>query len=189
HKSQSARTLPSPGTTDESKACDKKAAPPPTLREAKRALARLRPAEPYIVIDRYANKLYLRTADKVLLTADCSTGSGAELVDSTGARYWKFDTPRGVFTVHSKLENPWWRKPDWFFIEENQPTPKDERQRLDSDMLGDYAIGFGDGYYIHGTIYMRLLGVSVTHGCVRLAAADLRELYYQTRIGTPIFIY
>jgi L,D-transpeptidase YbiS len=91
--------------------------------------------------------------------------------------------------VHTLLKNPWWRKPDWAFIEEGEPLPKDESERLDPEMLGEYAIGFGDGFYIHGTIYERLLGVSVTHGCVRLNTEDLRKLYRRTRIGTYIFVY
>jgi hypothetical protein len=147
------------------------------------------PKQPYIVIDRYCNKLYLRTADSVLLDAECSTGSGGELVDKATGQRWKFETPSGVFTVHTLLKNPWWRKPDWAFIEEGEPVPKDESERLDPEMLGEYAIGFGDGYYIHGTIYERLLGVSVTHGCVRLNTEDLRKLYRRTRIGTYIFVY
>lgn len=145
--------------------------------------------EPYIVIDRYANKLYLRTSDSVLMSFTCSTGSGAQLEDSASGRRWKFETPGGVFVVHSKLENPWWRKPDWAYIEEGDPIPVDERERVDPNMMGDYAIGFGDGYYIHGTIYERLLGIAVTHGCVRLGADDLRELYATTPIGTLIYVY
>jgi len=150
---------------------------------------RFRLKGPYIVIDRYANQLFLRTQDSVLLTAECSTGSGAELEDTVTGRRWKFDTPAGVFTVSSKLEDPWWRKPDWAFIEEGTELPDDDRERLDPYMLGEYAIGFGDGMYIHGTLYERLLGVSVTHGCVRLASEDLRKLYARTRIGMYIFVY
>lgn len=144
---------------------------------------------PYIVIDRYANQLFLRTQDSVLLQAECSTGSGAELEDTVTGRRWKFDTPAGVFKVSSKLEDPWWRKPDWAFIEEGTELPRDDRERLDPYMLGEYAIGFGDGFYIHGTLYERLLGVSVTHGCVRLASEDLRKLYARTQIGMYIFVY
>lgn len=145
--------------------------------------------QPYIVIDRYSNRLFLRTADSVLLDLKCSTGSGGVLLDSTTGRLWKFDTPAGVYTVHSMLENPWWRKPDWAYVEERQPIPKHESERLDNQMMGDYAIGFGDGYYIHGTIYERLLGIAVTHGCVRLAAGGLEDLYERVRIGTLIFVF
>jgi L,D-transpeptidase ErfK/SrfK len=160
------------------------------LRRREKALARLRPKQPYIVIDCYANKLYLRTTDSVLLTTDCSTGTGSELVDSTTGRHWVFDTPRGVFRVSDKKTQPWWRKPDWAYIEEGEPVPaQNSPDRLDPEMLGAYALAFGDGYFIHGTIYERLLGVSVTHGCVRVGSVDLEKLYKQVTYGTPIYIF
>ena len=42
---------------------------------------------------------------------------------------------------------------------------------------------------IHGTLYERLLGRSVSHGRVRLGRDDLRKLYAATRPGTPIYIF
>jgi hypothetical protein len=160
-----------------------------TLKKAKAELARLRPSGKYIVINTHANILTLRTARSILFKAVCSTGSGGELVDSLTGRHWIFNTPRGVFKIQSKLEQPWWRKPDWAFIEENEQIPKKESDRLDPEMLGDFALGFGDEYYIHGTIYQRLLGVSVTHGCVRLDSDDLKRLYDVADIGTPVYIF
>jgi L,D-transpeptidase YbiS len=154
-----------------------------------RRLSGNRPSGPYIVIDRYCNKLFLRTARTILLEALCSTGSGGDLIDTLTGRQWRFDTPPGVYAVDTKLKNPWWRKPDWAFIEEGIPLPKNAAERLDDQMMGDYAIGFGDGYFIHGTIYERLLGKAVTHGCVRLAAADLKKLYDNTKTGTLIYVY
>ncbi|HQL24155.1 MAG TPA: L,D-transpeptidase, partial [candidate division Zixibacteria bacterium] len=154
-----------------------------------RDLKRVAPREPYIVINTHASKLSLRTADSVLFEAVCSAGSGAELTDSTTGRRWVFDTPRGMYKVTSKIKDPWWRKPDWAFVEENEPVPEDENERLDPRMMGEYAIGFGDGYFIHGTIYERLLGVNVTHGCVRLGAEDLRYLYKKVPIGTRIYVF
>jgi len=143
----------------------------------------------YVVIDTHTNRLYWRTADRVLHTALCSTGSGAELSDSLTGRHWRFETPKGIFTVDEKLRDPWWRRPDWAFIEEGDPIPEEARDRLDPNAMGDYAIGFGDGYFIHGTLYARLLGVAVTHGCVRLGDADLELLYSQVRTGTPVIIF
>lgn len=156
---------------------------------ARLALSKLRPTGLYIVIDTHANKLSLRKDDNILIQADCSTGSGGELIDSTTGRRWVFNTPRGIFKINSKLAQPWWRKPDWAFIEENEEIPKNERERYDPEMLGDYALGFGDGYFIHGTIYERLLGVSVTHGCVRLGSEDLKKIYEKVPIGTPVYIF
>ncbi len=143
----------------------------------------------YIVIDRYINKLYLRTESKVILEALCSTGTGAELEDTLSGRRWIFETPRGVFKIDTKLENPWWRKPDWAFIEEGEAIPIDDQERLDPEMLGEFALGFGDGLFIHGTLYERLLGVNVTHGCVRLGAEDLKVLYKNAKIGTRVYVY
>lgn len=159
------------------------------LQEAKRSLARLEPSKPYIVIDTHANKVYLRNEDSILLAATASTGSGGEFIDSTTGRKWIFDTPLGVFKVSSKIPHPWWRKPDWAFLEEGEEIPKDQSERLDPNMMGDYALGFGDGYFIHGTIYERLLGINVTHGCVRVGSEDLEKLYNRTPIGTPIYIF
>jgi len=144
----------------------------------------------YIVVDTHTNRLYLRTADSVLYSALCSTGTGAELIDTGDGRQWRFDTPKGIFKVDSKLPNPWWRKPDWAFVEEGEPIPdQNDDKRFDPDAMGDFAIGFGDGYFIHGTILERLIGVSVTHGCVRLRSKDIRHVYEATRIGMPIIIF
>jgi L,D-transpeptidase YbiS len=159
------------------------------IQKAKRALAALVPAKPYIVIDTHANRIFLRKGDSIILEATCSTGSGGIFVDSTTGRKWIFNTPLGVFKVDSKIPHPWWRKPDWAFLEEGETIPKDEGERLDPNMMGDYAIGFGDGYFIHGTIYERLLGVSVTHGCVRVASEELEVLYNKTPIGTLVYIF
>lgn len=159
------------------------------LRKAQQALAKMRPSKPYIVIDTHANLLTLRKDDLILLKATCSTGSGGELIDSLTGRRWVFNTPQGVFKITTKLVEPWWRKPDWAFIEENESIPKDPSERLDSEMLGEYALGFGNDYYIHGTIYERLLGVNVTHGCVRLGSEDLKKLYNVVPIGTPVYIF
>jgi hypothetical protein len=159
------------------------------LENARTSLTKIKPSKPYIVIDTHANILSLRTEDSVLFKGVCSTGSGGELIDSLTSRRWSFGTPRGVFKVTSKLADPWWRKPDWAFLEDNEPIPSDPSQRLDPEMLGAYAMGFGDNYYIHGTIYERLLGVSVTHGCVRVGSDDLKKLYDMVPIGTPVYIF
>lgn len=158
-------------------------------RRARAALDKLAPRGAYIVINTHANRIVLRTKGEILLEASCSTGSGDTLVDTVTDRRWVFDTPRGVFRVTDKLKEPWWRKPDWAFIEEGEEIPEDPRKRLDPEVMGDYALGFGDGYFIHGTIYERLIGVNVTHGCVRLASDDLAALYRQAPMGTPVYIF
>lgn len=162
-------------------------------RETKRlraALMRRLPRGVYIVVDRANNRLYVREGDRVLLAAVASTGSGFVLREPGGRRRtWVFDTPQGVFRVRAKVEDPVWKKPDWAFVEVGQPFPVDPGARIEYGVLGEYALYFGDGYMIHGTLYDRLLGRSVTHGCIRLGQEDLRRVYRAARVGTPIYIY
>jgi L,D-transpeptidase ErfK/SrfK len=147
------------------------------------------PQEDYIIIDTAHNRLYLKNGEEILREAVCSTGSGRVLADPRKKRQWIFDTPRGEFQVQGKVKNPVWRKPDWAFIEEGESVPKSETDRFESGTLGDYGLAFGNGFFIHGTLYTRLLGRSVTHGCVRLGDEDLKYLFQKTNIGTRIFIY
>ncbi len=147
------------------------------------------PQEEYIVIDTSHNRLFLKKGEEVVREAVCSTGSGRILADPRKKRRWIFDTPRGEFQVQGKVKNPVWRKPDWAFIEEGEPVPKNETDRFESGTLGDYGLAFGNGFFIHGTLYTRLLGRSVTHGCVRLGDEDLKFLFQRTNVGTRIYIY
>ncbi|HEX9189193.1 MAG TPA: L,D-transpeptidase, partial [Vicinamibacteria bacterium] len=171
----------------------------PALREASRlaaererlqsALRRRVPRGPWIVIDQTHNRLRLMRGDETLLEAPCSAGSGLVLKEGALGRVWVFDTPRGRFEVLSKAENPVWKKPDWAFVEEGQPIPKDPAERMEYGSLGEYALYFGNGYMIHGTLYERLLGRPVSHGCIRLGRDPLREVYRQAPVGTPVYIY
>jgi L,D-transpeptidase YbiS len=153
------------------------------------ALDRKRPRSSYVVVDRTNNLLYLRDSSGVVLEAVCSAGSGSILKDPAGNRTWVFDTPRGAFKVISILQKPAWRKPDWAFIEEGEPIPKNAADRIEYGVLGEYGLYFGDGFLIHGTLYERLLGRNVTHGCIRLGKQDLRQVVQASRLGTQIYIF
>jgi len=171
----------------------------PASREAQRlsgerdrlqaALERRVPRGPWIVIDQTHNRLRLMRGDLTLLEAPCSAGSGMVLKDGAGGRVWVFDTPRGRFEVLSKTENPVWKKPDWAFVEEGEPIPRDPAERMEYGSLGEYALYFGNGYMIHGTLYERLLGRPVSHGCIRLGRDPLRQVYKLAPLGTPVYIY
>jgi L,D-transpeptidase YbiS len=163
------------------------------VRRSRELTARLKAAAPrgvYIVIDQTQNRLYLKRDDDTLLEARCSAGSGMVLKESGGKkREWVFDSPRGRFEVLSMLRNPTWAKPDWALVEEGQPIPTNPADRLETGSLGEYALYFGNGYMIHGTLYERLLGRAVSHGCIRVGKDDLRKVWANARLGTPIFIY
>jgi L,D-transpeptidase YbiS len=151
----------------------------------------LRPKPPttYIVIDTGRNLLSLFENGKETVHAICSTGSGRALVDPVRKRRWVFDTPRGEFFIRAKHPDPVWIKPDWAFLEVGEPLPKSLADRLAPTELGAYAMDIGDGYLIHGTLYQRALGLSITHGCVRLGDKDLETVYGKVRVGTPVYIF
>jgi len=161
----------------------------PRALRLEKALLRLRPRGTYIVVDQTHNRLRLLRGREVLVDAPCSAGSGMVLRDGQEGRSWVFDTPRGRFQVLARLRDPVWRKPDWAFVEEGEPVPKDPDDRFEYGALGEYALYFGDGYMIHGTLYERLLGRSVTHGCIRLGREALRKVYEQSPLGTSILIF
>jgi L,D-transpeptidase YbiS len=153
-------------------------------------LAQLMPNQPYILVDTARNRLYVKRQEEIVLDAVASTGSGTILVKpGEGNNQWVFDTPRGEFLVKSKLTNPTWIKPDWAFVEEGLAVPQNAADRAEQGVLGDYALGFGKGFFIHGTLYTRLLGKNVTHGCIRLNDNDLKGVYKLARVGTPIMIF
>src|SRR5512136_2246035 len=160
-----------------------------TIASVRRKMDSLLPKGLYIVVDTGENRLYVKKGVDVVRTAVVSCGSGDVLQDPGGKRKWIFDTPRGEFSVNSKITNPYWVKPDWAFIEEGEPIPKNPEDRVEAGSLGDYALGFGDGYFIHGTLYTRLLGRNVTHGCVRVGDADLKEIFKVVPLGAKIYIY
>ena len=142
-----------------------------------------------ILVDTAENRLYLKEGTKMLREAVVSCGSGEVLEEPGGTRKWVFDTPRGEYAVQSKLIDPTWIKPDWAFIEEGEKVPKNFNDRIDEDSLGDFALGFGNGYFIHGTLYTRLLGRNVTHGCIRVGDADLKAIFQKAGSETKIYIY
>ncbi len=153
------------------------------------ALQKLAPSGTYVVVDQTQNRLYVMNDDKIVRTAVCSAGSGLVLKASSGSHKWVFDTPRGVFKVRNKISNPIWKKPDWAFAEEGKTLPTNPEDRFESGTLGKYALYLEDGYMIHGTLYTRLLGRSVTHGCIRLGPDDLQAVWDAVPIGTPVYIF
>jgi hypothetical protein len=168
----------------------KRPATPQQKREMLQAkMKALAPKGIYLLIDTGTNHLYLMRDRCVLRTALCSTGSGRFLPDLPRKREWTFDTPKGEFRIQRKVVNPVWIKPDWAFIEEGEEIPRKQSDRLAPEEMGDYAMDLGDGYLIHGTLYERSLGMSVTHGCVRLGAKDLEAIFKAVKIGTLVYIF
>jgi len=152
-------------------------------------MQRLTPGNAFLIINTTNNTFELYKNNEVIREGKCSTGSFISLeVDST--KSYMFETPKGVMTVKGKKTNPVWSKPDWAFIEEGLPVPpRGHSSRFEANVLGDYALTLGDGYMIHGTLYQRLIGSPVTHGCVRMLDDDLETVYKTLPVGAKVFIY
>lgn len=145
----------------------------------------------YIVISREHNRLWLLEDRRILQAAVCATGKGDTLVWEKTGRRWVFATPAGEFSVQYKTSNPRWLPPEWEYVERGEEPPDwlTRARQARYDMLGDYAINFGDDYNIHGTLYEGLLGRNITHGCVRVGARDLHAIYHRVGKGTRLYIY
>lgn len=159
------------------------------LDQLNKKAERLNPGNAFLVINTTNNTFELYKNNEIIRQGRCSTGSFISLeVDST--KSYLFETPKGVMTVRNKVTDPVWTKPDWAFIEEGLPVPPPgHSSRREANVLGDYALHLGDGYMIHGTLYQRLIGSPVTHGCVRLLDDDLEAVYKTLPIGSKVFIY
>jgi L,D-transpeptidase YbiS len=155
----------------------------------KRQFDKLKPSKPYLIVNTSDNEFSLMEGKRLILKNRCSTGSYI-LLKAENYREWLFKTPRGKFRVTVKLADPWWYKPDWHYIEEGLPIPSIyDPKRYEPNVLGDYAVGFGNGYLIHGTIYKRFLGMPVTHGCVRLGDTDMEVVFSTLRGGSHVYVY
>ena len=118
-----------------------------------------------IVVDKSQNLLTLKEGEEVLKVYRCSTGLGGI-------------PPTGTFKVINRMVDPPWYTPNGVI------PPGDSRNILGSRWLGFDLAGYG----IHGTTDPSSIGKSVTQGCVRLANADVEELFTLLPEGTSVTI-
>jgi len=123
-------------------------------------------SEPFnILVDKSQNILLLKDNEEVVKSYIVSTGKNN-------------CTPVGTFKIVNKLSNPTWFKA-------GAVVPPESEQNV----LGTRWMGFNlAGYGIHGTTEPKELGKQVTQGCVRLANADVEELYSIVPVGTEVII-
>lgn len=160
-----------------------------SLGRIDRKLAAKVPKSTYMVINTSANEFSLYNGTNLIQKGKCSTGSYI-LLRNSDQQEWMFKTPKGEFSIKSKVTSPVWKKPDWAFVEAGLPVPStNHSSRFEYGVLGDYALNLGEGYLIHGTLYQRFLGLPVTHGCVRLNDENLELVYKSLKIGAKVYIY
>lgn len=97
-----------------------------------------------------------------------------------GQKGW--ETPTGTFKVLKKIRDPVWVQP---ITEKHIPPGPD-------NPLGDRWIGFwtDERHQIgfHGTNDEKLIGQAISHGCLRMRNQDIRALYDQVTLGTPVIV-
>jgi L,D-transpeptidase ErfK/SrfK len=104
-----------------------------------------------------------------------------------------FPTPVGVTRIIRKVPHPVWI-PTAHILKAHalagDPIPKIWKAGPDNPM-GEWALettlSHGE-IYIHGTNNPMAIGMSVTHGCVRLYPEDIAALFPVVRVGTPVTI-
>ena len=96
------------------------------------------------------------------------------------------ETEAGRYKIQTKQVDPPWHAPDseWAGELAGQTIPPgDPRNPLQARWMG-----FHDGQGIHGTSSINSLGGAASHGCIRMAVKDVKELYDEVDKGTPIFV-
>lgn len=98
-------------------------------------------------------------------------------------------TPTGVTRVVAHVAHPAWIVPRSILAEharEGVPLPH-VVPAGPTNPLGNYAMPLGwAGYLIHGTDKPAGVGRRVSHGCIHLYPADIKQLFKQVPNGTPV---
>jgi L,D-transpeptidase ErfK/SrfK len=122
--------------------------------------------------------------------------SGAAVVYTFPVGLGRFDwkTPAGKFTVRGKTRNPTWVVPNDIYQEHLERDGEAEHVvpgGRDDNPLGLYRLELTlPEYALHGTDVPWGVGMTVSHGCVRLYPEDIERLFNKVRVGTPgAFIY
>ena len=87
-------------------------------------------------------------------------------------------TPIGKFKVIDKFVNPQYTDPEGQVIDADDSN----------NPLGEYWIGIGDGFGIHGTIDPDSVGRAESRGCIRMHNTDVEEVFGLLRTGSVVVI-
>lgn len=108
---------------------------------------------------------------------------------SIGRMDWT--TPLGRTRIVRKVRNPSWYPPESIREEaaERGETLPEVIPPGPDNPLGQLAMRLDiPGYLIHSTNRPYGIGMRVTHGCVRMYPEDIRALFEQVEVDTPVYI-
>ncbi len=104
-----------------------------------------------------------------------------------GRQGWS--TPVGETTIVSKRQHPDWRPPESIRreAERNGKTLPLIVPAGPHNPLGQCAMNLGfSGILVHGTNKPTSVGLRSSHGCIRMYAEDIKELFHMAPIGTSV---
>jgi lipoprotein-anchoring transpeptidase ErfK/SrfK len=84
-------------------------------------------------------------------------------------------SPVGTFTIARRVMNP-------TYSHDGRTVPPGPHNPVGSRWMGLSIRGYG----IHGTNEPRSIGKAASHGCIRMAKADLEQLYPQVAVGDTV---
>jgi L,D-transpeptidase ErfK/SrfK len=107
-----------------------------------------------------------------------------------GRKNWK--TPTGNTSIIQRIKDPTWTPPksirEEHIAKGKKPLP-DVIPAGPNNPLGLFALRLGmPGYLIHGTNKVTGLGMSVSHGCIRMYGQDIKHLFYNTNVSDTVTI-
>lgn len=131
----------------------------------------------------FSDVILVRVAENKLYHYDNGALSKTYTVATGTTRY---PTPKGKFSVLLKRRNPTWVNPDPGGWGKSLPAKIGPGPR---NPLGTRAMNLSSpGIRIHGTSNVASLGTPASHGCIRMAMADVEELFDKVDQGTPVAI-
>ena len=87
-------------------------------------------------------------------------------------------SPQGEFVIVNRIPNPAWYTP-------GKVVAPGKGNPLGTRWMGLSAKGYG----IHGTNAPKSIGKAASHGCIRMRAADLEELFELVSVGVVVEIH
>lgn len=142
------------------------------------SLIREKNGKPFIVIDKRNFQFYLyNSVGSLLRIGPVAIGKGKK-------RIGDFETPEGIYPIKSKEPVADWIRPDWYFIEEGEPIPKNWEDRRVPGFFR-YKLVFLGMRYIH---YAEATGGRLTHGCLGLDWQDAEAVFHTLEVGSYCII-
>lgn len=151
-----------PGAADPSLVPASAFAPPAAARrDSVKAKPKAPPGPPglRLVVNVPAGRLDLIRGDSALKSYPVSVGTSAH------------PTPVGTFWISTVIWNPSWHPPESAWARKRKPEPPGPR-----NPMGRVKLHISELYYIHGTTSVGRLGGPASHGCIRMANADIIDL-------------